>query len=542
MCDREAEVICSCQVRLCRTCFTLHRLDYPQGRHIPTQLAVQSSLEQPVPQYTLDGIKLVRVIEKEEGHEIHEGVVLNSGASVVVSWKTFRSESDFKRYQLEAEKVAALRHRGLSVCLAHYLDDSYQEGYRYVLVFEAAEEGDLKSEMHTRLLTGRRLAEADLQAQLRLALSTFAYLQASGMAFTNLQLTDFIRIGNSVKFGMFCDLTENRVSLGSSSFKEQLRLSVRKLASLFLQLGHSSETYPGYDTKALRKSLFAMPCGPSLKTVLSLMLFSNLDFQEVGQSLAGVKVTESGLLSVQTGAGYHVSSVSPQLILCPKLQPSSSIAFLSPFKVMITGGAEKPTSVFKLNLQTCQLKQRPNLTQGRAWHSSLSFNSTVLVVGGRSQGISTASTEIELTGKVWTQAQALTTPREAASLTRYGKVLYLCGGLHVTETSHSYLSSIEIYNTAGWQTLDLKLTVGLAFCDILPLEGELLVLGGLTETQLSTDVWRLNSEDLFWTSTMPQGLCFRYARWGCAACALAVQTTLWLAEPWRRLELKACPI
>jgi len=542
MCDREAEVICSCQIRLCRTCFTLHRLDYPQGKHNPTQLAVQSSLEQLVPQYTLDEIKLVRAVEIEEGHEIHEGVVLNSGASVVVAWKTFRSEGDFKRYQLEAEKVAALQHEGLSVCLAHYLDDSYQEGYRYVLVFETAEEGDLKSEMHTRLLTARHLPETDLQTQLRLALSTFAYLQASGMAFTNLQLTDFIRIGSSVKFGMFCDLTESRVSRGNSNFKEQLRLSVQKLASLFLQLGHLSETHPGNDPKALRKSLFSMPCGPSLKTVLSLMLFSNLDFQEVEESLAGVKVTESGLLSVHAGAGYHVSSVSPQFVLCPKLQPSSSIAFLSPFKVMITGGTEKPASVFKLNLQTCQLKQRPNLTQGRAWHSSLSFDSTVLVAGGRSQGLSTASTEMELTGKVWTQAQTLTTPREAASLTRYGKVLYLCGGLCVTETSYSYLSSIEIYNTAGWQSLDLKLTLGLAFSDIISIEGQLVVLGGLTEVQLSADVWRLNSEDLLWSSALPQGLCFRYARWGCAPCALAVQTTLWLTEPWRRLELKACPI
>ena len=542
MCDREAEVMCNCQVRLCRTCFTLHRLDYPQGSHIPTQLAVQSSLEQPVLHYTLDGIKLVRAVEIGEGHEIHEGVVLNSGDSVVVAWKTFRSEGDFKRYQQEAEKVAALKHEGLNVCLAHYLDDSYQDGYRYVLVFEGAEEGDLKSEMHTRLLTKRPIPEADLKSQLRLSLRTFAYLQASGMAFTNLQLTDFIRIGNYVKFGIFCDLTESRVARGNGSFKEQMRLSVKKLASLFLQLGHLSEIHPGNDPKALRKSLFSLKFSPSLKTFFSLMLFSDLDFEEVEESLAGLKVTQSGLLSVRAGTGYHVSSIPPQLVLCPKLQPSSSIAFLSPTKVIITGGAEKPTAVFKLNVQTCQLKQKSGLTQGRAWHSSLSFNSTVFVVGGRSQGITTDSTEIRLNGDVWTQAQALTTPREAASLTRYGKVLYLCGGLCVTETSYSYLSSIEIYDTAGWQALDLKLTVGLAFSDILSIEGQLLVLGGLTEKHLSADVWRLGSGDVFWSNALPQGLCFRYARWGNATCALAVQTTLWLTEPWRRLELKACPI
>lgn len=542
LCDREAEIVCSCQVRLCRSCYTLHRLDRPPGRHIPTHLDLQSGLDPPTPHYTLDGIKLVRTIRSSEAHAVHEGVVLNTGASVIVSWKTFRSESEYKRYQQEAEKVMALSHKGLNTCLAHYLDDSYQDGYRYVLVFEGAQDGDMKSELRFRLLTRRKLPEKDLQIQLRQALTTFTYLQKQGVALSTLQLTDFFRINDSIKFCLSCDLTDSCIHRTDAKFKDYLRLSVQRLASIYLQLGHLSEISPGEDMKSVRKSLFALECSHSVKTLLSVMLFGNLDFKEVQESIEGVKVSQSGLLSVRAGSGYLVSTSSPQLILCPKLQPSASIAFLSPAKVIITGGQEKPTSVFHLKLPSCCMKQRRNMNDGRMWHSSLSFDSTVLVAGGRSRGVSTNSTEIRLSDKAWSLAQTLTTPREAASITRYGKAIYLCGGISVTDTSCSYLVSIEIFETGGWKCLDFNLSVGLAFSDLVNLDGELVVLGGLTSTTLSRDIWKIGSEDIYLVNTLPQGVCFRYARWGHARCALAVQSTLKLGDFWQRLELSACLI
>ena len=63
-----------------------------------------------------------------------------------------RGDGDLLKKQKESEMQRSMKHPNICECKAAFLDESYQNGYKFVIVMEFSEDGDIEQEIEKRKL------------------------------------------------------------------------------------------------------------------------------------------------------------------------------------------------------------------------------------------------------------------------------------------------------------------------------------------------------------------------------------------------------
>lgn len=180
LCFKEAKVRCSCSnIRLCDECFALHKREKPQLNHRATPLDQTSPTPVQPAGLTLSRLEFLREIyaSPERTTTVHEGKVKGEEGRVAIKSMICRTEQDYKKKLQEATLQQGLKHPNICSCIAHFLDEDFHSGYRFIIVLEYSDRGDLEEDATARRLGNAPYPGKELIKHMTDLIDAFAYLQ-----------------------------------------------------------------------------------------------------------------------------------------------------------------------------------------------------------------------------------------------------------------------------------------------------------------------------------------------------------------------------
>jgi hypothetical protein len=128
----------------------------------------------------------------------------------------------------------------------------------------------------------------------------------------------------------------------------------------------------------------------------------------------------------------------------------------------------------------------PPLHPGNRDHCAIAFNGSLFVIGGALTA-EAFSIQLGAGGRAWTKNGALNVQRRGAAATIVNGKIVVMGGIDQTDT---YLDSCEQFDGSGWQLMDMKLPVPMAWFGAIPIrDHRIAILGGRTSSE-DKDEWK----------------------------------------------------
>lgn len=223
-CKNEATYICMCKnIKLCSDCFEHHRQSNPNDRHEPVPINdARKSLDNVPSAITLSNLIFTRNIYRspEGSTEVSEGRIKDVAGKVAIKTMICRSEGDFKKKQKEAELQVLMKHSNICKCITAFLDQSYQYGYKYVIVMEFSENGDVEQDIENRRLRNNPWAEAELMTHMTELIDAFAYLQEKNLSHGDVKPRNlFIANDGKMKIGDFGESRQGMHALVTRTYQ-----------------------------------------------------------------------------------------------------------------------------------------------------------------------------------------------------------------------------------------------------------------------------------------------------------------------------------
>jgi len=207
-CTRQAEIVCKCSgLKLCYNCIGAHMRDNPQVRHETAVLNSQPE-ESEGSSETLSPASLVynkNVYRSPEGStEVYEGQIKNMPQKVAIKIMYCRSEAELKKKQEEAKLQTTMKHPNICSCLGSFIDQTFQGGFKFLIVMEFSDVGDVEQEIESRKLRNDPWEEKELLNHMGEIIDAFAYLQENNLTHGDVKPRNlFITSEGKMKVGDF---------------------------------------------------------------------------------------------------------------------------------------------------------------------------------------------------------------------------------------------------------------------------------------------------------------------------------------------------
>ena len=222
-CNKNAEVICSCKnARLCFSCVESHAADNPNLRHetIPINPITSMSTTKPHA-ITPNHLIYTRLIYRspEGSTEVHEGQVRGMPGKVAIKVMYCRSDAELRKRKEEADLQGGIKHS--NICALHnaFLDENFQGGYKFILILEFSESGDLEQEIEFRKLNDNYWSENDLVRHMSELLDAFAFLQGSKLTHGDIKPRNLFLSDGKYKIGDFGESRQGVQALVTSTYQ-----------------------------------------------------------------------------------------------------------------------------------------------------------------------------------------------------------------------------------------------------------------------------------------------------------------------------------
>ena len=451
-CREQPYGICKCKsILLCAGCYEIHKSENPGVLHkfiLLKEPTEQPKSDQPVTFKSL--ILLNRIYVTIDGStEVHEAMIKDRPGKYAVKIMYCRGEQDVKKKQNESMLQMSLKHPNICLCHSAFLDESYTKGFKYVIVMEFSENGDLDMEIERRRLRRAPWTETEFFNHMSQLIDAFAYLQEKNLAHGDIKPRNLYLSGDKIKIGDFGDSNKSPQTLITKTYQVtgtvvyfspllfrayldiirgknsdgnvrhnpiksdvfSLGLSLLHMASL-AKPNELNNLQNGEDSlqQKIEKNIAELQYSDRVKSLLSNMLQVNeskrYDFRLMKECLnpsaprilpvegmqrvsrsSSLRCNEFKVVAIlqSQGKANLYDSTFKLVSLNNNKIQSSSRAFILKDSAIITGGLKNSASVFKIHIITGNSVKLQDLNFPRSWHSTVLYQNRFWVIGGRAE-------------------------------------------------------------------------------------------------------------------------------------------------------------
>lgn len=449
-CRAEPYGICKCKsILLCASCFELHKSENPRLFHkfiLLKEPPENSDRDQPLTWKSLILLKRI-YITLDNSTEVHEAMIKDRPGNYAIKIMYCRGEQDLKKKQKESQLQMSLKHPNICVCHAAFIDETYTKGYKYVIVMEFSENGDLEEEIERRKLRRAPWSETDLLTHITELIDAFGYLQDLNLAHGDIKPRNLYLSGDKIKIGDFGDSNKSMQSLVTRTY--QVTGTVIYFSPLlftaYLDIIKGKNSNGNARHNPIKSDVYSL--GLSLLHMASLVKPTDLNNLENGEDTLQQKIEKiisnlqysdkiknllSGMLQVKESKRYDFKILKEclnpsvgkvqlvegmqrvsrsnslrgtdfKIIAILQSQGKANIydnnfkiitlnsnkiqysarAFIYKDSAIISGGLKNSASVFKIQIITGKSTKIQDFNIGRSWHSIVLHQNCVWAVGGR---------------------------------------------------------------------------------------------------------------------------------------------------------------
>ena len=223
-CREEPYGICECKsLMLCASCFEIHKEENLKAVHkfILMKEPVQGSEESDKPITWKSLILLRRIYRSPEGTtEVHEAMIKDRPGRYAVKVMYCRSETQLQKKEKESALQMNLKHPNICVCRAAFLDVTCKSGYKFVIVMDFAENGDMDEEIDKRMLHKSPWPETELFSHITQLVDAFSYLQSSNLTHGDVKPKNLYLAGDGkIKIGDFGESKQSLQALVTRTYQ-----------------------------------------------------------------------------------------------------------------------------------------------------------------------------------------------------------------------------------------------------------------------------------------------------------------------------------
>jgi serine/threonine protein kinase len=151
--------------------------------------------------------------------EVFEGTVDSVPGKVAVKVMYCLSEAEIKRKQEEATLQSSLSHPNICRCLESFVDNSYRGAFKFVIIMEYSERGDLEQEIDLRKLRSAYWPEAELMRHFTQLIDAFAALQEHKIIHGDIKPRNLFISGDLLKVGDFGESKQGLQALVTRTYQ-----------------------------------------------------------------------------------------------------------------------------------------------------------------------------------------------------------------------------------------------------------------------------------------------------------------------------------
>lgn len=324
-CKEEPYGTCKCKsILLCASCFEVHKQDYPHLIHnfiLLKEPSPNDNEEQPITWKSL--ILLKRIYQSPEGStEVHEAMVKDRPGKFAVKIMFCRGEKELKKKQMEFELQMELSHPSICECKAAFLDETHTSGYKFVIVMEFSENGDIEEEIEKRKLRRAPWSENELQTHMKQLIDAFAYLQDNNLTHGDIKPKNLLLTSDGkIKIGDFGESKQSMQALVTRTYQVTGTVIYFSplLFSAYLDIIIGKNSTGDVRHNPIKSDVFSL--GLSFLHMATLAKPSDLNNWEKGEDLLQQKI-EKSIMKIT-----YSESVKNLLILMLKVNESKRYDF-----------------------------------------------------------------------------------------------------------------------------------------------------------------------------------------------------------------------
>lgn len=182
-CVKPAQLYCDCtQKTYCSKCFTVHM-------SIKSDHKASSIIQSSTPLIFTSLLYL----RSDKTTEVYEGLYKSS--PVIIKLQYFTTKSDLNRKQEEAALQRSTKHPNICKCIKSYIDESYTEGFKFVMIMEKAEK-DLDDEIMSRVESQNFWTEDEIFHFLNALVDALEFMQRNEMAHRDIKPANILIFGD----------------------------------------------------------------------------------------------------------------------------------------------------------------------------------------------------------------------------------------------------------------------------------------------------------------------------------------------------------
>ena len=510
LCFKEAKVRCSCSnLTLCEDCFALHKREKPQLNHRATPLDQTSPGPLQPAGLTLQRLELQEEIyaSPERTTTVFVGKIKGEDGRVAIKSMICRTEPDYKKKLQEATLQQSLKHPNICSCIAHFLDEDFHNGYRFIIVMEYSDRGDLEEDITNRRLGNAPYPGKELIKHMTDLIDAFAYLQDRNLTHGDIKPKNvFMTNEGLLKIGDFGESRQGLQALVTQT--TQIKGTIAYFSPLLFQA--YVDTIKGRNVSGdvrhnpVKSDVYSLGLSFLHMALLSKPLeLNNLDVgvealqKEVDTTIIrlryGKKVKQilSSMLQVQESRRYDFKQLRNLLMeLFPRrnavpeglleslgtreMEEEKGDSATSPPILPLIALSNNPSKAFKWiagSKQTYPLISQKFQPSCRCCFIS---NSNLLITGGAKKP--TGVFEMVAETLATTALADMNEGRMWHSLCRYQEEVYVIGGRTPAKTA---LASVEVLREGIWAQLS-PINTARDSATAVAHEGTILVAGGST--------------------------------------------------------------
>ena len=131
-----------------------------------------------------------------------------------------RGEIELKKKQKESDLQMKLTHPNICTFKAAFLDETYQSGYKFVIVMEFSENGDMEEEIDKRKFRKTPWSEGELLNHMTQLIDAFAYLQESNLTHGDIKPRNlYLASDGRIKIGDFGESKQSMQALVTRTYQ-----------------------------------------------------------------------------------------------------------------------------------------------------------------------------------------------------------------------------------------------------------------------------------------------------------------------------------
>ncbi|CAG9323268.1 unnamed protein product [Blepharisma stoltei] len=219
-CTKKAEYLCNCKnIKICEDC--------KDNKHYGEQHEVEELNSQPKthnPDAPISTSSLVftrNIYRSPEGStEVFEGRVVHRPDKVAIKVMYCRNEGELRKKQQEAKLQKSMVHPNICSCLGYFIDENYGPGFKFLIVMEFSEKGDLEQDIEYRKIRNDYWPENQLLTHWTEIIDAFAYLQEMNMTHGDVKPRNlFLANNGKLKLGDFGESRQGMQALVTKTYQ-----------------------------------------------------------------------------------------------------------------------------------------------------------------------------------------------------------------------------------------------------------------------------------------------------------------------------------